>query len=190
MTDTQVYEIKKMIVITSQYYGRPINDDVVKMYLDDLHNMDFNDVVVAMKRYRMDPRNKSMFLPAHIRELIAPSVKPIDLARDTALRIKNAITKFGSWNQREARAFVGDAAWRVVERFGGWQYLCENLGTNALRGDTFMAQCRDAVESDLNLGIAGVDTSRPVLEQIDRSGSVAGLLKSLGNKLSITSKGE
>ena len=164
MNQDQLKELKRMIIATGIYYQRDLPDEVLQMYVGDLQDLDFSEVITAMTSYRRDPKNTRMFLPAQIREIIMPTVNTKDLARETALRIQEAVTKFGWPNPTKAQEFIGEAGWAVVERFGGWSYLCQNLGVGIQPGQ-FIAQCRDAIESHLNLERAGINKLLPAIEQ-------------------------
>lgn len=180
MTQDETRELKRMVIAASNYYERQLSDDAVRMYVLDMQDLDFNEVVIAMTSYRKNAMNIRMFLPAHIRDLITPKINSIDLARETAVRIREAIRNFGWPGEKEAQLFLGNSAWRVVRRFGGWGHLCENLGTKIQEGQ-FMAQVRDAVESNIKLERAGINTELPVLEQVDngKMGSVLRLINGI-----------
>lgn len=194
MNEEELKNLKRAIIAASAYYGRQLADDAIRMYVMDLQDLPYKQVVEAMKKYRMNTANRQLFLPAHIREIIFPSLNSKDLARLTAARITEAISKFGWSNAEGAKAHIGDEGWKHVQRAGGWLYLCENMGLS-LSPTTFLAQARDSIESEINLQRAGVDTSLPAIEQAqqreqlnsnqDRLGAV---VKELTTKLSM--KGE
>ncbi len=181
MTTNEQLELKRIIVLTSLYYSKPLPDEVVRMYVSDLADLPFDPVVAAIGVYRRNPKNLYMFLPAHLRDIVCPQANNLDLARDTALRIMHAVKKFGHSNSQTARTFVGEEAWTMVNRWGGWETLCKRLGEDLPEGQ-FMAQCRDSILSNLNLQDAGVDTSRPTLEQA-KENNVISLVKRLSNIL-------
>lgn len=159
-------KLLEMIALTFAYYnhGQNVQNEVLKMYADDLADLPIEKCIEAYKVYRRNPKNTRFPLPANIREIINPTANTRDLAINAANRVILAVSKFGWANPGDAKAFIGDAAWGHVERSGGWQYLCENLGVT-IQQTTFMAQCRDSIASDLNLKNIGIDTDRPVLEQ-------------------------
>lgn len=135
-------KIKEAIHITARYYGRKIDDDVLLMMAEDLADLCEDEVIAAYHSYRRNPKNRVMPLPAQIREIVQPEIDVDSLAKEIASRIAGAIPKYGWSNAAAARAFIGDDGWRVVERFGGWVYLCENYGLSVDAG-TFYAQTRD-----------------------------------------------
>lgn len=153
MTADQIKSLKQMISIMSMYYGRKLDDPVITMYASDLEDLDFASVNEAMSKYRKDPKNRTMFVPAQIRQMVLPEdyITPEIQAREIAARICAAVPKYGYCNGPEARAFIGDIGWEVVQRQGGWSYICENLGVN-INPSAFQAQLRDQLKGDIEFG--------------------------------------
>lgn len=172
-------KLLEIIALTYAYYnnGQSVQNAVLAMYAEDLADLEIEDCITAYGTYRRNPKNTRFPLPANIREIISPTPDTRDLAINTATRIREAVGKFGWPNPTEARMYIGESGWRYVIRSGGWKYLCENLGVN-IQETTFIAQCRDAVASDINLEDIGFDTNSPVLEQrgLVRLGSIINML--------------
>lgn len=83
-------------------------------------------------------------------------------------RIWSAISRYGYMRGTEAREYIGDVGWAVVNMLGGWGPLCEN--TMIDEQHVFMAQTRDLVQSILIHGKAGDVKVREMLmpkEQFD-----------------------
>ncbi len=178
--------IAKMLIDMAKFYSYELEQRQLELYVEVMQKFPAELVYRAGREYVEDLKNTKFPIPPHsiLKNYLPQEAGAKDLARITALRIREAVTKFGWPNPTEAHTFIGDAGWRVVERFGGWKYLCENLGLE-LNETTFIAQARDAVESDINLGKAGFDIERPVLEQAKDRGqlsSSADILKSLNIK--------
>lgn len=183
MTPEQLAYLKKTITITSAYYGRQLPDPAVVMYAEDMEDLPFEKVMEAIKVYRRNPANRQMFLPAHIREIVFPTGRPEDFAREAANRVVAAVAKFGWIGAHEARAWVGELGWRAVERLGGWMQLCEHLGTPAMPLTTVQAQVRDACLATLRLGEIGIydqpvalPEAKSTVEELQAAGEI---LKSL-----------
>lgn len=134
--------IKEIIIMTASYYGKPISEAVLEMYVEDLDGLDPDLVIRAYKAYRRDPKNRQMPLPAQIRDMIEPQETPEAAARDLASKISGAIVKFGHPKENLARNYIGEKGWAIVQRWGGWSYLCANHGTVIDPGQ-FYAQIRD-----------------------------------------------
>ncbi len=170
MTPEQKLKLIRDIVIENlTFYDAPINEIKVKMYAKDLSNLELENIQRAFSAFRLEKGRRMMPMPADIASFLSPTADSKDLARETALRIRHAVSKYGWSNSRDAQIYIGDTGWSVVERIGGWQHICENLGTE-IQETTFMAQCRDAIESTINLGTLGLDPTRPSIEQSKRSG--------------------
>lgn len=135
-------QIKKAWSLMAAYYARTLQDEVLAMYADDLADLPAERVLEAMKAYRRDPKNRQMPLPAQIRDMIEPQETPEAAARDLASKISGAIVKFGHPNENLARNYIGEKGWAIVQRWGGWSYLCANHGTVIDPGQ-FYAQVRD-----------------------------------------------
>lgn len=146
-------EIKKIIILTAAYYGREIKPEVVAMMAEDLADLDPNAVKNAYNAYRRNPKNRTMPLPAQIREIVSPVIDDEIEARDAAARIIQAISKYGHNNQFLAREFMGELAWSVVNKQGGWQNLCESF--QIAQTGIWQAQFRDLAKTQLALAKAG-----------------------------------
>lgn len=149
--------LRQTIIGTFAYYNnsRVPADAVVEMYLEDLNDLPEQEAIVGYHTYRRNPKNKTFPLPAQIREILRPelSISPEAKAREIAARISGAIVRFGYPNPSGARSFIGEDGWAIVERQGGWSYLCENMGVNVDPG-TYQAQTRDLLISNCTYGDA------------------------------------
>jgi hypothetical protein len=155
MTTEQITQLKTHIVFINEFYKHPpMSDMVVKMYASDLEDLSFDEVVRAYEIYRRNPKNTRAPLPAAIREIICPEVADEDVAISTAGNVVQAVSKYGWSNSTDARVFIGELGWAAVQRFGGWQYVCENLGRTIQLGQ-FQAQIRDSMKSDIKVIRAG-----------------------------------
>jgi hypothetical protein len=162
MTPEEIKEVKKGIALTAVYYARNLSGDVIGMMADDLRDLPYAAVSEAFKAYRNNSKNKSFPLPAQIRDMVSPTETPESIARDTAARIQQAVVNLGYSNGNEAKLFIGPAGWRIVERFGGWSYLCQNLGLT-ISATTFHAQARE-----LALDVGRTQQSYPQLDHQEK----------------------
>lgn len=138
----QRQQIGLVILNTARYYNRIIEKETISMMLDDLSDLSFEEILKAYKKYRLDSKNKTFPLPAQIRDLINPEATDESVGRDISAKILSAISKFGYPNAKDARAYIGEFGWGIVNKLGGWSYLCENRGLN-LNSTSFIAQVRD-----------------------------------------------
>lgn len=140
--------LKEIIILTANYYDKKISPQLLDMYFLDLSDLPEPEVIQAYHDYRRNPKNKTMPLPAQIRDMIEPSIDPESAAREIAARINHAITKYGWSNETEASNYIGSEGWSIVERSGGWNYICQNHGITIDPG-VFSAQIRELAKSQL-----------------------------------------
>lgn len=148
MNQKELKDLSALLAVFAGYYRANFSDEVLKMYAQDLGDLDFEKVKEALGAYRRNPKNRQMPLPAQIRETLSPQVDPESAAREIAAKIHSAIPKFGYTRSAEARAFIGEVGWGIVQDQGGWQYLCEHHGLDIQPG-MFQAQVRDLAKSRL-----------------------------------------
>ena len=141
MSPSELIELKKGIVYVAAYYGRDLKDGVVAMMAGDLEDLSFVEVSAAYKKYRLDPKNKTMPLPAQIRDIVSPEINPDAEARELLGRVKTAITQFGYMQGEAAKTYIGEAGWQLVREQGGWNSLCCN--SDFLTNDSMQAQARN-----------------------------------------------
>jgi hypothetical protein len=141
----------KKITESAIYFGKlDLSKDQVMMQIDVMVQHfgaeGIDKIIWAIDRYVLDPKNKFFFSPATLRPYLNPELSTEAKAIEAATRIRSAITKFGYPTPGEARAYIGELGWKVVERAGGWNYICENHGVD-LNPLTFFAQSRDSAKS-------------------------------------------
>ena len=129
-----------------EYYNKTLSKPALSMMVEDLSDLPFEEVMKAIQSVRRDPKITQFPLPAKIREIINPTQSLDGIANETASRIRAAITKFGWPNPEDAKSYIGDLGWKIVERAGGWMYVCENHGLD-LNPLTFHAQARDQAKA-------------------------------------------
>lgn len=142
MTAQELARVAQGFAVMAAYFRVQMDDTVLRMYAEDLSDLPFEQVMSALVTFRKDPKNRFMPLPAQIRDIVEPVVTPEQRAREIAARIEGAIVKFGHPNRLEAKEFIGEEGWAVVERYGGWGHLCENHGLS-ISPASFHAQVRE-----------------------------------------------
>jgi hypothetical protein len=151
MNTAEQMQLTKALAILASYYQKQMPDMVLKMYARDLSDLSLAQTLSAIETYRKDPKNRTMPLPAQLRVIVEPSVDPDSAAREISGRIVQAVVKHGFYRGQEAREFIGEIGWRVVERNGGWGHICTNLGVS-IDESTFKAQARDLAKAQLMYG--------------------------------------
>lgn len=120
-------EIAKIIIALGEYYSRVLSENQIAMYVEDLIDLEPQQLIESIKKYRLDPKNEFFPLPVKLKAMIGQAQSPDDLSRDTASKIIAAVSKYGWNNPERARDYIGDLGWEIVKRQGGWMNLCESL---------------------------------------------------------------
>jgi hypothetical protein len=167
MTNNEKTELAKIYAATCKAFDKSLEPDVLRMQIEDLSDLDFSKVVAALAKYRQDEKSITWPRAGKIRALVNPLMSRDSLANEAASRIREAIGLFGWPNGDQARKHIGELGWMVVERSGGWSYLCENHGVE-LQPLTFHAQARDLSKAILESKEVGV-LDQPI--QIEKSES-------------------
>jgi hypothetical protein len=144
-------KVTQLLAVTAAYYRQKLEDEVLKMYAEDLIDLPFLSVSNAIANYRRNPKNRTMPLPAQVRDMLTPVVDPDAMAREIAGRCVQAITKFGWPQPGPAREFIGEEGWSVIESSGGWLHFVEQHG-DGINPQTFFAQARDRIKDQLTFG--------------------------------------
>jgi hypothetical protein len=151
MNQEQRNTLGKKITETAVYYGKnDLSKDQAVAMINVMENHFGNEslekILTAIDRYVLDPKNKVFLSPATLRPYLNPELSTDAKANEVANRIRAAIGKYGWPNPNDARAYIGELGWKVVERAGGWSYICENHGLD-LNPLTFFAQSRDSAKA-------------------------------------------
>lgn len=157
MTAQENIELKKYLSNLSAYYQRQLPDMVLQMYAADLNDLRFDDVMKAMSDYRMGEKNRTMPIPAQIRAMLERHSDPHDVGVLVAAKVTQAVSKFGWTNPQEAMNFIGPLGQQAVRVFGGWDYICKNLGVT-IDITTFQAQVREITKSEARVSPPAQDT--------------------------------
>ena len=162
MNEIERRDLKALIIATSAYYGQQVRDDAIKLYVEDLADLEFSDVSRMIGELRRDPRTRGFPLPAVIRDRLRPAVSEDNLGREVAGRIISAVVRFGWCNPSQAREFIGDLGWRVLSDLqGGWRSFCETLNHDNVT--TMQAQLREQVVTTIRLSRSGELNQPPAL---------------------------
>ena len=143
--------------------GRVISQNALRLMLDAVSDLKSDAVLNALNVWVKTTKQNRHPTPAEIRELVSPQVNDDALAREAAIRIQQAIAKYGYMGGEDAEAFIGEIGWQVVRRFGGWRYICENHGIE-LNPLTFHAQARDIAKTQIEMARAGIMNQAPQLD--------------------------
>lgn len=178
MRTDELQTLKALILATAAYYGQKIEDQVLVMYAKDLEDLEFDAVSFAYDKWRKDPKHAKAPLPAQIRSMLNATVTDEDKARDAASRIVSAMSRFGYMRPEDAKEYVGELGWAVVERQGGWSSLCERVMREEL--PTYQAQWRQLALSLIHLFESGLGHRPPELPDANPKMLTKNLLSSRG----------
>lgn len=134
----ELFEYLKKIALIK---GKDITTERLSLYVEMLDGFDLEDTRHALFHLT----TKSKFFPdiAEILEVLNPPVNNKIESQDIAGRILGAIKIYGYVNELEAKDYLGDQAWSVVQRNGGWSRICK---TPEREIGTLMAQLRQQAE--------------------------------------------
>lgn len=141
-------ELLKMAVF---YRDEKLTAQHLALYAEVLKDQPLEKVQYCVGEYCKDPANT--FFPVPPTKILKYANLQADdesLAVEAASRVVAAVSKFGWAQPAEAQAYVGEVGWHVVDRFGGWLHICQNLGSD-ISLTTFQAQARDLARSSVKL---------------------------------------
>ena len=121
-------QIKLILNGLAEYYGVTLTPGQLAMYSEDLADIPVEALVRAISLVR---QSETFFpKPAVIRSKVFGSDQ--DAALEASNKIVEAMGRFGWTNSEQAREFMGEVAWDVVKREGGWTALCERTKNDDL----------------------------------------------------------
>ncbi len=151
-----------------------ISQTLLRVYDVAVYPFGYKRACIALETLMLETKFWSMPTPRMIIDAIENKASPMSKANLIAGKIIEAVGKFGYSNSIDAKEFIGPDGWLAVTSFGGWSYLCSNLGLNMNPSST-RAQLRDYILSELGVTKKDVE-ALPLLEsgsQFDRLESVA-----------------
>lgn len=159
-------DVKEAIVIIFDRYGKDLSKGGLAMELADYQALGFppERILWALGEYRRTAKHMRPPMLSEIRAILQPEVDPDAVANDAAGLILRAVKAHGWCNEKAARAELGPY-WAIVDRFGGWNFICENLGVRIPQA-TFYAQARDAAKALITEKRLG----QPLAKQLQPSG--------------------
>lgn len=136
---------KKAVLNLGVYYGKTFEDHVIEMYAQDLLDLTIEELTIAIKKIKSNPKITQFPLPAMIKSQIRQLTSPEDIGLEASEEIMKAIGKFGWCNWKDAQKKLSPLALDIIERRGGWVKLCEEA--NETDYGIFRAQLRELAHS-------------------------------------------
>jgi hypothetical protein len=123
MNDLQ--KIKMLIVGLAEYLQLTLSQEQVVMYANELERDGVEFVGRAIQSIQKHPHNfyGKFPLPSQLREIAKGNDE--DFALEASLKIIKSVSRYGYPNPTEARAFIGELGWSVVQAYGGWTTVCQ-----------------------------------------------------------------
>ncbi len=147
MNNQEITKVAAKIAMVNTIYGITQSNEAVMYQANLLREFDLQKVIQAFDKFMVSNKTNRPPTPAHIIELINPIESLAAKADIIISRIETAIRRFGYTEPEEAKEYIGELGWQIVQFRGGWNYLCQHLGTNLLPGGTFHAQARETVKA-------------------------------------------
>lgn len=148
--------VEKLLIDMARFYDYDLEERQLDLFLEVLAHFPVNEVLQGGARYMRNTKNSRFPIPVHkiVAHLVPDEESDEAKAQAIASRIQESISKFGWCNSQAAREHIGELGWDVVQRFGGWPYICENHGL-ALQPGQFYAQVRDVARASIEQVRAG-----------------------------------
>lgn len=138
MTQEQKATLAKMFAVRAELSGSSFSQAAIIQMVEDTSDLDFLRVVDELQKWG---KTETTFPhPAKLRAKVMPEMNQDDNAVMVANLIMKSISMDGYTNPDRAKQRMGSLAWEVVNKFGGWQTLCET--TNSDNMGTVRAQLR------------------------------------------------
>lgn len=150
----------KMLGVASQLASREISDGVLAVYCDTVAP-DFEKAALTLKGMLAEIRPGKFPSANDILERMGRTTAVPDddlVARDISGKIIRAITKIGWANPKEAKAYIGDLGWQVVELQGGWHIVCDVTNDQL---PTMQAQWRELAKAQIMKARCGGEFKLP-----------------------------
>lgn len=123
-------QIKLLLVALATYLQTTLTDEQIIMYAKELENDGVGFVIAACNvfKHKTYPLYGKFPTPAQMREAVNGDED--DYALESSLKIITSVSKFGAYNGKEAKEFIGQLGWDVVQSYGGWASVCARMDTD------------------------------------------------------------
>ena len=141
---------------------------MIELYDRALRKFGYERAVAAVEAAIMERRGQDR-MPS-IGDLVSrcsPEILERDTAVEVSARIWSAIGKFGWPGELDARGWIGEVGWYVVQVNGGWERLCRTAQEKDV--GTWKAQLRDHAAAAIRRHKAGVLGSAPGFGELPNS---------------------
>lgn len=130
---------------------------MVDRYDAELQRFGYKNVAVALEGFFNDLGNNSRFPSINqIKSLLGESsFNEEEIARDTIAKLRDSVSRFGSWNHEDALRYVGPLGRHLISVNGGWNAFldCCNTYENM---NFFLAQLREQAKIAIKKDRGGI----------------------------------
>ena len=168
-------ELGKRLFVLAEVCGAKLNEYQLAMYDAELSKLGYDVACAAVDKIFVTRKGTDKFPSiADIKAVAQPKLDPKHEANEAAARIVQAVSKFGYTSGTDAKEFIGELGWIVVQRHGGWASVC--LMLNHENTSLYKAQFRDLALSLSARAEAGIETP-PALPVSEKTKSVVKLME-------------
>lgn len=105
--------------------GFILKPDVVALYDEAAVKVGYKKFSIAIKKI-IATRNSRDPFPALSDVLSLVSFNGMD-AEELSAKIVGSVSKFGPYKSADARIYLGETAWNIIQLEGGWENVCQML---------------------------------------------------------------
>lgn len=210
MERSELQALKNALVTTALYYRETLPDEALKMYVADLADLQLEPLLMALQKYRRNPKSRRSPLPADLRALIEGEDSVEGRGREIAARLHGALVRHGynwtdgypsngerlysgggkewpTWREAAAAELGGEDGVEVLTRMGGW--AAYHSYANGSEPTTVAAQVRDLAAAVARLPKREGPKLSPGASERPGPTRAAGLVSGLVDKLSVRPSG-
>lgn len=140
--------LAKKLINLALFYGKyDLTKNAVMQFinvLETFYNKSCIDYENALNNYCADSLNKYFPSPSQLKQYLIPNPSSRDQAQEIAQRCFGAIKKFGYTKPGQAKEYIGDLGWKLIERRGGWYFHCTETNNSDI--PILTAQFRDILQ--------------------------------------------
>jgi len=147
---TDLKQLKMWWTNILAFYSEPLNEIKVDWLAKDClkYNLSTQELDAALELYRREDKLNRAPTLAHILEYTKPKQPSIEeLAKKDADDIPMLVRQCGWTDGQAAKEQMSHHAWNFVMAQGGWQHICENLGTEYMPIGVFVSQAYESCKA-------------------------------------------
>lgn len=146
------HDVEEFMAILSMFATNSkiqLNQPMIRVYDKAVSAYGYDKALAAITELMNETKVWQMPTPKQIIDKIQAKQSPSEQANEIVGLIFESIPLFGYMRSQQAREKIGQIGWSIVKQFGGWSYLCQELGIT-LNKATTRAQMRDLAVSLLS----------------------------------------